>query len=141
MVLFKRYFSTIQSLSRHQLADCHGNGSDLVLRTGANSAARLFRRLWFRRLRREELGWGKRGIVDAAAFWWARTFAMPATWLRSSPPPGVPGGSLPQRSVIVGVGDPIPAAAKIEARTPPGVVATRQLAQRLRFEGTTSAAS
>jgi hypothetical protein len=40
-------------------------------------------------------------------------------------PPGGAGGNLPQRSVIVGVGDPIPAAAKIEALTLPGVVATR----------------
>jgi hypothetical protein len=40
-------------------------------------------------------------------------------------PPGGAGGNLPQRSVIVGAGDPIPAAAKIEALTPTGVVATR----------------
>ena len=38
--------------------------------------------------------------------------------------PRVP-GNLPSRSVIVGAGDPVPAAAKIEALTPPGVVATR----------------
>ena len=36
--------------------------------------------------------------------------------------PGGAGGNLPRRSDIVGAGDPIPAAAKIEARTPPGVV-------------------
>ena len=34
-------------------------------------------------------------------------------------------GDLPQGIVNVGAGDPIPAAAKIEALTPPGVVAAR----------------
>ena len=45
------------------------------------------------------------------------------------------GYTLPYPSAIVGAGDPIRAAAKIEALTHAGVVATHYLAQHLRFEG------
>jgi len=54
----------------------------------------------------------------------ARTFAMSATSSRSSRRPPGCRGNLPRGASIVGAGDPIPAAAKIEALTPPGVVAT-----------------
>jgi hypothetical protein len=66
-------------------------------------------------------------------------FAVSATRSRSSGRP--PGGNLPERSGIIGLGDPIPTAAKVEALTPAGVLGSHFLAQRLRFEGRTSAAA
>ena len=77
-------------------------------------------------MRREEPGWGKRGIVDAAGILVGQDVCDVGDVVEkfTGRPSRVP-GDLPQGIVNVGAGDPIPAAAKIEALTPPGVVATR----------------